>query len=67
MYDKYSQQKIQKFEIANKWQGKNERDKMYRQDKSEETLNYFSKTSWPNFLSASVLKSPRGSISTPAS
>lgn len=28
---------------------------------------YFSKTSWPSFLSDSVLKSPRGSISWPAS
>lgn len=28
---------------------------------------YFSRTSWPNFLSTSVFKSPRGSISTLAS
>lgn len=30
-------------------------------------FRYFSKTSWPSLLSASVLRSPRGSTSTPAS
>ena len=33
----------------------------------EMKFTYFSKTSWPSFLSDSVFRSPRGSTSTPAS
>lgn len=38
----------------------------YKQ-KNKKSQIYFSKTIWPNFLSASVFRSPIGSTSTPAS